>query len=498
MNWLIATTQRLPRRTAALTVLALALPQVYLLPRGTTDVALSTVVAVLLIPTVAVWCWRNPDSRLVRSGLLYCVIGLVVIRLLALSWSPDAGSARQPIVIMLQFAVVLVVMANALREDPGLIRRLTRVYWPGVIAEAVMVVVFRFLPGVEHAYLKSVAGFFMGHNTAAALFGANRNNVLDPAKAGGVFVNANVAAMFLGISGLAACAIYLVTRQRFVLVTAIVALGVVPLTGSKSATALAVVFPAAVLGIYHWRRSLTPRVRRYALIGGGVAVVAGVLVAVVTGLLGASMDALLQRTEIWAFGAESFVRHPILGLGYGGWEDGFVEYAKAHGMWRTFPPHNLVLSAWSTTGIVGLLLTLAVLAITARIVIGALRANARDPLAVLWAGAALAWVWVQGMGENTDVFGSIHTIPIVALLTIRLLHPGSEEDNRVAEADLWNRETSVVPAVRDVHHDPGVGAADISPAVRGEGHPGTGPGRHRGPERRLLRPGGDGDLPVDP
>ena len=84
VNRLIASTQRLPQRVAALSVLALALPQVYLLPEGTTDIALSTIVAVLVIPTVAVWFWKHPDSALVRTGLPHCLIGMVAIRLLAL------------------------------------------------------------------------------------------------------------------------------------------------------------------------------------------------------------------------------------------------------------------------------------------------------------------------------------------------------------------------------------------------------------------------------
>src|SRR5262249_49946861 len=71
--------------------------------------------------------------------------------------------------------------------------------------EALLVVLFRALPQLENAFLHHpLAALFVSPNTLAALFDAGRNNVLDPGKAGGLFVNANIAATYLGMSAIAA------------------------------------------------------------------------------------------------------------------------------------------------------------------------------------------------------------------------------------------------------------------------------------------------------
>ncbi|WP_213450968.1 O-antigen ligase family protein [Rhizomonospora bruguierae] len=464
-------------RTQAAILLFLALPQVYLLPEGTLDVALTTLVALLLAAGGLVRLARRPWPSLPHTGLFAVLAGLLVVRVLALAWSPDPRAGLQPVVLLGQFIVTLAVMAAALRRKPALLRSIQSFYWPWVIAEACLVVTFRFLPGVEDAFLRSVGGFFAGHNTVVALFGDSPNNVLDPAKAGGVFVNANVAAMFLGVNGLAALAVAGLTRTRWVAATGVVALAAVPFTGSKSATILAVVLPAAALGSYQMSRFTLPAARRYLLVGAVSAGAAGALLLLVVNaaLRRAIVEAFVGRTAIWEFGGESFREHPLLGLGYGGWDAGFPDYAAERGLYRSFPPHNVLLAAWSNAGLAGLALSVAFFAVACWLVAGGLSRRAGvDKRFVAFAGAALAWVVVQGMGENTDVFGEIHLIPVLALLIAHLIRPVGEEakDNAGSapgRADGRRAETSAVPAVGDLHPGPGGRPAPAPAAVRGEG-----------------------------
>jgi hypothetical protein len=110
-----------------------------------------------------------------------------------------------------------------------------------------------------------------------------------------------------------------------------------------------------------------------------------------------------------------------------------------------------------------------------------IKAFGRAPLFVAWTGAAFVWVILQAMGENTDVFGDIHLIPILALLLCYLVNPLRQETQHVTGADIWNRETSTLPAVRNVHIEPGYGDADVPTALYRTGRGGWIPGRRRRP-----------------
>src|SRR4051812_14080219 len=143
MNRALSIAAGVPLRIGVLTVFALAVPQIYLLPGGTLDIALSTIVAVLLVPTAAIRTWHLPGvRRLLLSPLMYSVFGLLAIRFLALLWSPDGGYGRLPMVLLAQFIVVLVLVYGAASEDPGLLRQIQYAYWPLVMLEALLVALF--------------------------------------------------------------------------------------------------------------------------------------------------------------------------------------------------------------------------------------------------------------------------------------------------------------------------------------------------------------------
>ncbi|GIG91370.1 O-antigen ligase family protein [Plantactinospora endophytica] len=544
----------------AAVLLVLALPQLYLLPGGNVDIALGTFVALLAAPLVLLAARGGLARGLLRLGLVRILLLLLALRLLALAWSPEPRAGLQFITLFVQFVVTLVLMSAVARDGADALRKLQLWYWPWVLLEAALVVAFRVLPGLEDAYLHSIGGYFAGHNTVAALYGDNPNNVLDPAKAGGFFINANVAAMFLGVNGLAAFALAAVTGVRRVRLVGVAALVAVLFTGSKSATVLVVVLPAAAYAFHRLRRYATPAVRRYLLIGTvPLAAAVALLLAVNRSFLDALLEAFVGRAAIWQFGAEAFRDSPLLGLGYGGWNIGFAAYADEHEIWRVFPPHNILLGAWAVTGIAGLVLTVAFFVAAFRLV--ARRFQTAGPTGQVYAvcvGTAIAWIMIQGLGENTDIFGDIHLIPIVALLLAYLVRPVAEdrpgaeprsvaEDRPVAEArpvaeerpgaeeaaeeatveekvlvgekalveeeapavregsggaeapvgqqasaaeeseesednvsspDRGRRPAPAVPAVGDVHHEPGTGDAELPATVRGEGS-GPEPAAHR-------------------
>lgn len=458
-------------------LLCLAVPQFYLLPEGLIDVPLATFWVLLLAPGVLLVCLtRAPHRALLRVGLVQVVLALLVVRVAALAWSPQPRAGLQSIIVLGQFALSIALCWQLLRPGIQPLRRVQRWYWPWVVVEVGLVLLFRFQPDIEDAFLRSVGGFFAGQNTVAALYADRPNNVFDVAKSGGVFVNANVAAMFLGVNGLAALAVASITRSRWVRVVGVVALTAVPFTGSKSATVLVVALPALAFAAYRVRGGVTAAVRRNLLLAAAGLVVVGVgVLAASRTFLDALVEAFVGRTAIWQFGAEAFRDSPLLGLGYGGWDVDFGRYALEHDIYRAFPPHNLLLAAWAVTGIVGLALTVGYVGFAFRAVVRAGRSGV-DERFVAYAGAALGWLLIQGMGENTDIFGDIHFVPIVALLIAYLIRSGhrdrpdgEESRGNVAAADRRDRPAPAVPAVGDVHREPGPGAADLPATVRGEG-----------------------------
>ncbi|WP_422769755.1 O-antigen ligase family protein [Plantactinospora sp. WMMC1484] len=457
-------------------LLVLAVPQLYLLPEGLIDVPLSTFWTLLLAPGVLLCVLRTPDRALLRDRLVQVLLALLGIRVAALLWSPEPRAGLQSIIVLGQFLLSIALFVRLTRLGAEPLRRIQRWYWPWVLAEVALVLLFRFQPGIEDAFLRSVGGFFAGQNTVAALYADRPNNVFDDAKSGGVFVNANVAAMFLGVNGLAGLALASITGSRWARLVGVAALVAVPFTGSKSATVLVVVLPALAFAAYRLRRGMTAVVRR-TLLGAAAGLVAlGIAVLVVNrSFLDALVEAFVVRTEIWQYGAEAFGRTPLLGLGYGGWDIGFGRYALEHDIYRVFPPHNLLLAAWAVTGVVGLALTLGYVGFVARAVVRGGRLGVPDRF-VAYAGAALAWTVIQGMGENTDIFGDIHFIPIVALLIAYLIRPGlrdrpdgEEPSGDDPAADRGDPAAPAVPAVGDLHREPGAGAADLPAAAGGEG-----------------------------
>jgi len=455
----------------------LTVPQIYLLPEGSRDVALTTIATIVITPVVFLRAGTRRFSR-----LFYLLVALLAVRVLALLWSPEPRAGAQSIVLLAQFIVTLVLIREALRQGNDLPRLLERVYWPWVAAEALLVVVFRLLPGVEHTFHDFLGGLFTGQNAITTLVPKGPNNVIDTAKAGGVFLNANVAAMFLGVNGLAALAMSSITGSRLVRRIGIAALLAVPFTGSKSATVLALALPAAAMLIFRMKHSPPRLLRRpVLLVSMGLATVTLIIVGgLVFGFLGTLGEAFIGRTAIWGFGASAFVEHPLLGLGYGGWEAGFATYAAEQGIYRDdFPPHNLLLSVWSKTGLLGLGVTVAFFVVLTGQVMRALsQRSSLDTKFAAFSAMALGWVLIQGLGENTDIFGEIHLLPMVALL-ITYLGQHAGEGNRYHGRHTRRRghQAPTVPPVGDVHRQPGPRDAAIPSPVR---WPGSDPGDARG------------------
>jgi hypothetical protein len=392
---------------------------------------------------------KRPDALV---GL--CLM-LFAVRVGALAWSPIPSDGMAWIALLAEFCVALTLFQRLAVDMNADLSPVLRFFWPFVAFEAALVILFRVQPAIEDAYLHSrLVELAVGPNSINALLDGRPNNVFDVDKAGGLFVNANIAAMFLGVSGLAAIAAAARTRSRLTLTIGVGSLIAVCFAGSKSATLLVGALPAfgtAVICLVRVKR----RVRAALAVAllSCVALIWGLLTQASLALLADSETSLDGRAVIWGYGARVFPDDPVLGQGYGGWESLFPTYANSHGIGGFLPPHNLLLNTWTKTGSIGVLITLIVLGTVLRIAYRAIRSSVDlgEFRFSVFAGCACLWLVIQSMGENTDFFGEVHFVPIVAALLAQLgVIAGRKEFDGVSPQGS-SLQAPTLHALRTVH-----------------------------------------------
>lgn len=367
--------------------------------------------------------WRAPfGSALWRWPWMQALMALVVVQAASLVWSPSPLLGVRYLIYLLPLPFVAHAMYQLTKERPRLAEQCLNILLVGSALEALLVMVFRVLPSVEMAFLNHPLGqLVVSPNTLQALFDSHNNNVPDPAKAGGVFVNANVAAAYLGVFGVAAWYVSRISGSSLLRAVAVFDWLAVFFTGSKAGLLCALAIPAclAIFGMLSTKR-INP-----TLIAGTA--IAGVLVAAALALPTGnvlvedyqreSLATLGGREEMWRVGLNLLQQRPLTGLGFGGWEQRFQVYGFASGVAVTAPPHNSFINLWLQSGVFGVLAGLAVVIAVYAAVVRALRVTdvRLHQLAFATAGA-FSWCFLQGMGENFGLIGEIHMMPLLGAL----------------------------------------------------------------------------------
>ncbi len=366
-----------------------------------------------------------------------CLLGIVVMYAVSLLWSPDRKMGLQPIGYCLQFLVIFAAVVTEGRRDEGLILRLLAATAGLALLEAALVIAGRLSPGLKLTFLLSpLARWVVSPNIIDNLFTGQYNGVLDPSKSGGVFVNANVAATFLGIAACTALGLALHLRQRWLGVLGAVLLVAVVFAGSKAGVILAAAVPVLMLHAISlryrpWRNRL--RVAMIAIIVGGAlgwfapkafrASEAGGL-RELSAFLQRSGMTLSAREKIWEYGAQAFAEHPVKGQGFGGWQLEFPKYARKVGLSPDLPPQNTLIYLWSQGGLLAALLGIGFIYQVLLIGWRQLRDEHAPGFGLsLGMTAAFLWAFVRGMGSNYGLLGDIHMSPLLAtLLALGYLH----------------------------------------------------------------------------
>ncbi len=404
-----------PARAAAALAAATNVIQLYTVP------LLGIYPSLALLASLA--CWPSSlGSALWKWAWMRALLVLALLQAASLYWSPSPMLGVRYLIYLVPLPLAAHAFYRLEREEPNVARRCLYLLLVSSALEAVLVIAFRVLPAVEIAFLtRPLARLFVSPNTLDALFYEGRNNVLDAAKAGGLFVNANIAAAYLGMSAIAS---WYLGRERGSATLRAVALldwAAVFFTGSKAGLLCGLGIPA-LLGVVGVMRSR--RVNPLVVLAGALAVaIAGASFVSPLGLellddyRYDAVATLGSREQIWSYATRMVAEHPLAGLGFGGWEQRFTLNAFAPGAPTTVPPHNSLFILWLQSGLPGVLGGLALIA--AVYTAAARAAGSRDAdtrtLAVGLAGA-FTWYLVQGLGENFGLIGEAHMTPLLGAL----------------------------------------------------------------------------------
>ncbi|WP_110599441.1 O-antigen ligase family protein [Salinicola lusitanus] len=430
-------------------VLLLSLPQFFVVKVMGMWLPLALVAVVLLFPELII-----RFRELVRDRTVLLLMGLMATQCFALTGSVDKAMGVKVIVYEAVFIVVFLAAKHCdwerLKKQPAM-----WIFFIGCFLLAGFVIICRIFPELEDTFLLSGwSGIFINPNVQQGLAdGSIRNNVFDPVKAGGIFVNANVASCYLGMLSL--CTLACIRRPRLAWGISLPLLVAVFSTGSKTATVILIGLTIVYLVVALVLRNILAAKMALAL---GVMVASmmilfyspipqqfvGKITSQETSLapmlpsasppssdepgpretLDNAEDSMNSRLLIWQYGLEAFEERPLMGQGYGGWQQGFSSYVKRLGeegieLRDGFPPHNTFIYLWSQSGALSVVFAALLLLYWSGISLSAIGKNREKEHGLRMAMALTgAWVWltVHGMGDNTGLLGDAHQVTLLAVI----------------------------------------------------------------------------------
>lgn len=331
-------------------------------------------------------------------------------QLVAIRWSPDKAQALGLTFDVLWFTGLLLVIRTGLpRSAPSCRPLAVTMSLNGALAGS-LTVICRLSPELERAWITSPAApFFIGPGVQG-IYTTNKNNIADPAKAGGFFVNGNVASMYLGLCVVACIIAWCIRANRLAASVCYLmsAIGLVA-TGSKTGLLLFLLLHLALAA--KWLSARFPSQRPFFLSALPVIICVGAASVWASGQVRKALFSTFDdRLDLWWAAWKMFPQHPWQGLGFGGWIRVIGTYRK-YGV-PTYPPHNYVIAAWANAGLIAAVLTVA---IALGWLILCLRAFVGGSFVLAAASMIPLWVLLHGLADNTQLWGEVHTASVVAL-----------------------------------------------------------------------------------
>ena len=424
---------------------------------------LHTIAILGIYPSFALMAWlalwpAALGNQLWRWPWMRALALLALIQAISIAWAPNPVMGVRHLIYFAPLPLAALAFYKLARNSPDAAYRCMQMLLAPTCALALLVMLFRLFPALEGYFLSHpIAGLFISPNTLEGLYGSGRNNVLDPSKSGGLFVNANIASTYLGMSAMAAW--YLAKAWKSTLFRAIAVFNwtAVLFTGSKAGLLLAFVIPAglAVFGIVSTRRTNPVRLLFAILAVGATAALLTTPSSqtLIESYQYETLATLGTRDELWDRATQMILQRPLTGLGFGGWENLFAVQTFLTGQ-RAMPAHNSLAILWLQSGLLAVLAGVAVITAVLQAAARAVSASHCDirPLATGLIGA-FSWYVIQGMGENFGLVGEAHMSPLLGAL-LGLTCGRFDSETQSAEKPIDERQTinshSAPPALSTV------------------------------------------------
>lgn len=348
----------------------------------------------------------SPSARALTNALIFG--GLT--SLVAILWSSDGVAAFTTSLRWLALAsLVLLALDVVYHEGISGITRMLVWLSPIAIVQAATTIYFRVNPQAEDSYYNSgLARFFLGDAAPALFTEKGWNNVRELERAGGIlFVSVNRAALVMGIMFLLYLGLWLYSKRVLPLVLAILLAVAIVASGSKSGLVLLVIMPlfAFIAAAMTQTRNVAFRlvILLVALIFSSIG--SQVFLNVADDFVTSSEKTLVPRYVLWGQAIKAIGENPILGLGFGGWQERWeAGQVEANFLYR--PAHNWLLQAWLDGGLIyaaaNVVLAVVTVAITFRALIAS--RNVGEARFIALASSTFLWSYIHGTLDNTPIF----------------------------------------------------------------------------------------------
>jgi hypothetical protein len=329
--------------------------QIYLFRIAGSYIPLTAIAMLMCLPLIN---WRK-----LKDPIAWLFVITIMWNIVSLSWAKIVGLWEYQLV----FGYVFIFTYMAFKEIPyaNTAFKLIRVFLLFSSLNAILVVLFRLNTGLEDKFINTYLGLFKNPDRLEYPL---RINVIDPLKSGGVFDNANTAAtLHLACIGFAIMIKNSLQRITYAYLLTINSLAVV-MSGSKSALLLL----ASSLILIFILNFISKRGRdialRISLLMFSTVIILSIVYIYFTSIANSpfsqeTANTTGDRFNLILLAYDLFKGHMVLGLGYGGWQEQIKNLATAYNVDPSWPPHNSIVEAWATSGLVNALLGISIIII---------------------------------------------------------------------------------------------------------------------------------------
>ena len=361
-----------------------------------------------------------------------CLVLLIVLQLLSLSWSTDMSMGYRVILYEIFFIATVYACMWLLMADGKSIISFRGILSTSLIIMGSVSLLCYFLvlaqnidPSLRKEFLHSDwAKIFINPNTVDFLRSKSWNSYILPDKRGGFFVNANVASGYFGLCTIILWWVYRCATSKATclgaLLLVIFLISGVYFSGSKAGLVLAVMLPTLAIFLKAIKNAHASKQNKLTFLRNIIKYLTFILstfAAWAIWLYWRGWDsgqvqnftqkidsAFSGRIPIWRRHVKSALEEPFSGQGFGNFTG-------------NLPPHNTLVYLWSQSGmfamLLGALFMISVLWLAVRLFMMPDKKSEDTGLAL---GLIASWLFIHGMGTNWGLIGEEHQYVIFALM----------------------------------------------------------------------------------